>query len=75
MSYSTDSPECPHCRKVDRDWWDGISSAVGDGACWTANCGTCGNDYKLTLHTSYSFTTEKDDATANAPDAAKAGTG
>jgi hypothetical protein len=55
---STDAPVCPHCGANDYDWWDGIGNK-DDGDSWTHNCGSCGQDYKVTMCVSVSFSTEK----------------
>lgn len=52
----TDVPVCPDCGQKDYDWWDGIGNK-GDGDSWTTNCGSCGEDYKITMCVSVSFDT------------------
>lgn len=59
MKYEfNDLPKCPHCDYDQEDWWDG-SHLSHDDDTEQQGCQSCGEDFKITMHVSYSFSTEK----------------
>lgn len=56
--YAEEYPVCPHCGRVDRDWWDvSPPRRISDGAEWETECGTCEKTYIVRVHEHISFDT------------------
>lgn len=54
------NPTCPHCGKVDFDWWE-FDDLRNDGDATTVECGRCEKPYHIKMSVSVSFCTEKVD--------------
>jgi hypothetical protein len=51
-------PVCPHCRKENVDWSDGLPQKF-DGDSWGSQCGSCGKDYTVVMRIDVSFDTKE----------------
>ena len=51
-------PVCPYCGTENHDWWD-KTILRNDGDTDYCKCGSCGEEYHVTLRVSSKFATEK----------------
>lgn len=53
---SSNMPKCPHCKRWDQDWYDGLEPK-DDGDTWEADCPFCEKPYSVHMSVSTTFTT------------------
>lgn len=50
-------PKCPHCDFLNEEWWDGTTLKSNDDT-EKRSCISCGEEYEVTMHVSYRFSTD-----------------